>query len=1157
MDDNKNDKDYIKKYRNIVELQQAITEKDVAFNPKCIREKSNWSNNTPLNLIDGENAEFNVANDKPVIDYHFLMSPETNQRLSYFMSMSSPKLTKMLENIKKIDEQDLKDYGTKFKHFIFTDLKSRKFGVNVLGSGLISDGWQLGYIPKKRAPSSAKKQKRFGKIEFLSDGELIKNTDYNFYILSSRTLYDQPISVDMKRTILSKFNERPDNIYGKNVRIIIMDSGFKEGIDLFDIKYIHIFEPQETMADLKQVIGRGTRTCGQKGLPFDKERGWPLHVYLYDMSVPEKLAPLLDSSKTAFELYLKSQKKDLRLYNFIAQLENTISFNAVDTILTSPVHHIGSHKESSNQLSSEKELEEYEYEDDYVKAYYPPTEKMDAEKLKSYIKKEYGDFTWETPKIENGCIDKQQLTASDKKEQRHVQLLQYTMTQGFISNFFTPTTFVKGMLLWHSVGTGKTCTAIATASKSFENAGYTILWVTRTTLKSDVWKNIFGQSCHEKIRQHLLQSGKMPKDLTAQRKLLSKSWKIQPISYKQFTNLIEQKNNIYDALSKINGTLDPLRKTLIIIDEAHKLYGATDLSSIEQPNMTKLHEALMKSYELSGENSVRLLLMTATPITVSPMEIIQLINLLRPLSEQLPTQFASFAEKYLTSEGVFSEGGQKEFCDELAGYVSYLNLEKDLRKFAQPILHNDMTPLVDENELFKYDRKHVNEYFKVSERNLDMRMEELKLLKLAYPTLNAEQMGDIKRRFDCSKEKGDFKTICNKIVRENIDALKKELNKNIENINDELHYLKVEKDNLATEKKRRLVSFKRKIIPMKGGAQKKGNNANKTRKTKNGMKEADMFDNPSEPQYFKSPFYMFKTNCRETGTPKQVLTDYLQTVPDVIEIDNNIHSAQDNIQQNEQEMKIIKSLLSSMTRKRRIQVEGDITVERTVYEKNKKILEKKQKENKEYERKIKDLNKTRKTRVKRVLTDLEKQKKLELLNLKKQIKDDYIEIKQEQKVRVPVANAILDKDMGKEEIKKREKTIKNIKTDLKALEANKKDEIKHIMNNLKVQSNEELEKLRQEILLNQENISDILNAYMDNIEERLRQEKEQFACPPGKELNPVTGKCIKIKPQKPVKTLKYTNPPKQYYTIFNKTSKKKSKKTPESDPTPKKYFWFF
>ena len=47
-------------------------------------------------------------------------------------------------------------------------------------------------------------------------------------------------------------------------------------------------------------------------------------------------------------------------------------------------------------------------------------------------------------------------------------------TQAFVKNYFTPENPIKGMLLYHSVGTGKTCSAIAAASSTFERQGYTI-----------------------------------------------------------------------------------------------------------------------------------------------------------------------------------------------------------------------------------------------------------------------------------------------------------------------------------------------------------------------------------------------------------------------------------------------------------------------------------------------------------------------------------------------------------------------------------------------------------------------------------------------------------------------------------------------------------
>ena len=49
------------------------------------------------------------------------------------------------------------------------------------------------------------------------------------------------------------------------------------------------------------------------------------------------------------------------------------------------------------------------------------------------------------------------------------------------------------------------------------------------------------------------------------KKLLSELW-LEPMSYKQFSNLLLGKNKIYDILKNRNGTEDILKKTLIIID---------------------------------------------------------------------------------------------------------------------------------------------------------------------------------------------------------------------------------------------------------------------------------------------------------------------------------------------------------------------------------------------------------------------------------------------------------------------------------------------------------------------------------------------------------------------------------------------------------------
>jgi hypothetical protein len=611
------------------------------------------------------------------------------------------------------------------------------------------------------------------KLAFLQDGG-----NETFYLLSSVGVFGKPIPVPMRKEILKKFNSRPDNVHGAVSRIIIMDSGFKEGVDLFDVKYVHIFEPQTTFADQKQAIGRATRTCGQKGLEFHPNRGWQLHVNIYDSVIPEVVSFKYKDSRSVHEMYLKALGIDVRMLNLVSDMENLYAKGAVDHDLNVPIHDFGKvsvedltdpEDDAESKVSVEEEdldmhggkkmelsdskrraIEEMlkakgangnsklinalvlpKYKGKTVKPAPIVQNKnleqetlellnltRDAkligvlqglkrtpdslgepetyEEMREYIKDNYShEYKWADAKMENLCPSDQTDDSKETETKDKSSIIHFNKTQNFVRRYFTPDLVNhKGILLAHSVGTGKTCTAIATATTSFEREGYTILWVTRTTLKTDIWKNMFDQICSDSLRQ----VGTIPsaKDGKARMRLLSKAWSIRPMSYKQFSNLVSGKNAMYQALVKRNGTLDPLRKTLLIIDEAHKLYGETDLSTIERPDMAAFHESVMRSYEVSGADSVRLMLMTATPITSSPMEFVKLMNLCKERPRQMETEFAAFSQEYLDGAGRFTGAGETRFLDEIAGYVSYLNREKDARVFAQPIIRRVNVPLLPE-----------------------------------------------------------------------------------------------------------------------------------------------------------------------------------------------------------------------------------------------------------------------------------------------------------------------------------------------------------------------------------------------------------------------------------------------------------------------------
>jgi hypothetical protein len=135
---------------------------------------------------------------------------------------------------------------------------------------------------------------------------------------------------------------------------------------------------------------------------------------------------------------------------------------------------------------------------------------------------------------------------------------------------------------------------------------------------------------------------------------------------------------------KTEGNVWLLETTTLIIDEAHKLYGGHDLLPTEKPDMRKLKSSLLKSYQVSGSDSVKLLLMTATPATSDPMELVKLINLCKEANEQIPTSFEEFGQVFLDDKGNFTEKGMELYLNMTTGVVSYLNREGDVREFAQP-----------------------------------------------------------------------------------------------------------------------------------------------------------------------------------------------------------------------------------------------------------------------------------------------------------------------------------------------------------------------------------------------------------------------------------------------------------------------------------------
>ena len=180
---------------------------------------------------------------------------------------------------------------------------------------------------------------------------------------------------------------------------------------------------------------------------------------------------------------------------------------------------------------------------------------------------------------------------------------------------------------------------------------------------------------YDKICDHIIREKvKNNKDTTNLRKYLSKRF-LPPMSYRQFSNMLEGKNDLYNKLVSLNGEEDILKNTLIIIDEAHKLYSK-DLVAMEKPNMKVVEQ------KIEDSATCKVMLMTGTPIADDPMEFIKLMNLLMK-KDKFPTKLDQFKEEFM-EDNDYTAKGKKEFQNHTKGLIAYLNRRFDPRQFAQP-----------------------------------------------------------------------------------------------------------------------------------------------------------------------------------------------------------------------------------------------------------------------------------------------------------------------------------------------------------------------------------------------------------------------------------------------------------------------------------------
>lgn len=242
------------------------------------------------------------------------------------------------------------------------------------------------------------------------------------------------------------------------------------------------------------------------------------------------------------------------------------------------------------------------------------------------------------------------------------------ISQSLQQRFFSPnTTFTEG-LLFHGLGTGKTCTS----SLIVENFKRTIVdgekrrpalvIVPNDSLINSYRTQVLEKCTREFEYQPMLTKQELDSGITITkksrerrlRKEVSRSYEI--VTLERFIKTIKNIGNDPVIISRYSDRV-------IIIDEAHHLRIQPKGKNVVTRTMYDTIHGFLHTVQ-----RCRKILLTGTPIWDKVEEIGSLMNLILPMDEQLPTG-KKFAERYLKNGELINE---RELIEKIKGRVSYL-----------------------------------------------------------------------------------------------------------------------------------------------------------------------------------------------------------------------------------------------------------------------------------------------------------------------------------------------------------------------------------------------------------------------------------------------------------------------------------------------------
>lgn len=206
----------------------------------------------------------------------------------------------------------------------------------------------------------------------------------------------------------------------------------------------------------------------------------------------------------------------------------------------------------------------------------------------------------------------------------------------------------RGLLIYHTMGMGKTILAVATA---------VALWDVRAPIilaPKSLQKN-FQQAIGKFIA--IMNPTLTGPDLESKQAAAARRFRFVSLdAYNMATQIAR-------VTSGVEGS-GSLNNRLFIVDEAHNLFRAIINSSSGATNARRLYEMVM------GARNLRILFLTGTPPSKDPFELVPCFNMLAGY-DLLPVQYEVFYKNYVDLS-THSVKNREKLANRLLGLVSYV-----------------------------------------------------------------------------------------------------------------------------------------------------------------------------------------------------------------------------------------------------------------------------------------------------------------------------------------------------------------------------------------------------------------------------------------------------------------------------------------------------